>query len=163
MLLLLKATWYTPQPTKSGALSLPYTIYIQHSRPLPPPQPPRRPPRPSYGTKGTTILHTIYIYCCWRSPLVLPQPSFLSFSPQKSMFSTYIGCPEKFGTDLLPYSTYYVLPLYVGISLGSWCTTFRCVGVRMPFRLCYSWDTRNKYYICSNYDLIYMKFCYVSY
>ena len=81
---------------------------------------PRRPPRPSYGTKGTTILHTIYIYCCWRSPLVLPQPSFLSFSPQKSMFSTYIGCPEKIGTDLLPY-----IVLYVGISLDSLsnCTT----------------------------------------
>ena len=99
----------------------------------------------------------IYIYCCWRSPLVLPQPSFLSFSPQKSMFSTYIGCPEKIGTDLLPY-----IVLYVGISLDSLsnCTTYKCVGVQMPFRPCHLWDTRNKYYICSDYDLIYMKFCF---
>ena len=103
------------------------------------------------------LYYTLYIYCCWRSPLVLPQPSFLSFSPQKSMFSTYIGCPEKIGTDLLPY-----IVLYVGISLDSLsnCTTYKCVGVQMPFRPCYLWDTRNKYYICSNYDLIYMKFCF---
>ena len=80
------------------------------------------------------LYYTLYIYCCWRSPLVLPQPSFLSFSPQKSMFSTYIGCPEKIGTDLLPY-----IVLYVGISLDSLsnCTTYRCVGVQMPFRPCY--------------------------
>ena len=37
---------------------------IRHSRQKAEPSlslPPRRPPRPSYGTKGTTILHTIYI------------------------------------------------------------------------------------------------------
>ena len=105
------------------SLSLPYTIYIQHSRPLVGPLAPLM-------VRKEPLYYTLYIYCCWRSPLVLPQPSFLSFSPQKSMFSTYIGCPEKIGTDLLPY-----IVLYVGIFYWIHCLTvlhidawvFRCL------------------------------------
>ena len=106
---------------------------IRHSRQKAEPSLPLSPlvgPLAPLMVRKEPLYYTLYIYCCWRSPLVLPQPSFLSFSPQKSMFSTYIGCPEKIGTDLLPY-----IVLYVGIFYWIHCLTvlhidawvFRCL------------------------------------